>query len=139
MKIDNVIICDKCKTKHSVTATKCTCCGYSFIPQKPFHLLHPEYHLKPLSEFQNLKFFFRKPDYVEDPNQSSDREYLFIVRNGKIGILYWHFEEHWYGDTNVHDRIIPCKYDLIIKHEGMFECHKNGNILYIDKKGVILK
>jgi hypothetical protein len=139
MRVDNVIICDKCHTKQPITAIKCCNCGASFGSIKPFHILHPEYHLRPLSEYTNLSFVFRKPDYVEDPKASSDQEYLYIVRNGKLGILYWLYEKHWYGDTNIHKRIIPCEYDDIKKLDGMFECHKNGDVIYIDKKGNILK
>ena len=49
---------------------------------RPFHLKHPELHLKPISEFEKLFFWFNKPEYVEDPSEAEDSEYLFIARGG---------------------------------------------------------
>lgn len=110
----------------------------TIVYSKPFHILHPELHLRPISEYQKLSFWFNKPDHEEDPTESEDEKFLYIVKDGKIGILYWNYQKHWYGDKNEHERIIPCEYDRMIKHEGMFECHKGGDIVYINKSGTIL-
>lgn len=106
---------------------------------RPFHLKHPELHLKPISEFEKLFFWFNKPEYVEDPSEAEDSEYLFIARDGKLGILYWTIEKHWYGKEDVYNRIIPCEYDRIEKADGYFACYKGTEVAYIDLKGNILK
>lgn len=131
-----------CPEKHENPddARFCRICGYKFDArdQRPFHLKHPEYHLKPFSEFKELGFLRNSPEYVEDPSQSDVNEYYWIVRKEKFGILYWHHEDHWYGDTNNYNRIIQCEYDKIEKLDGMFACHKGDDIIYIDRQGVIL-
>lgn len=109
------------------------------VDTRPFNIKFPEFHLRPLSEFSDLTFVFNSPEYVEDPSKSSKKEYLWIVKEEKFGILFWHHEDHWYGDTNEYNRIIKCVYDKIIKHDNMFECHLGNNITYIDLKGNILK
>lgn len=122
-------------------ARYCRICGYKFeeIKNLPFHMAHPEYHLKPFSEFEKLFFWFNSPDYVEDPKESEKPDYLYIIKDGKFGILYWHFEEHWYGDTNDFHRVIQCEYDRIEKKEDMFVCYRGNERVFIDLKGNILK
>lgn len=109
------------------------------MDSRPFHLKHPELHLKPISEFQELSFLIKSPEYVEDPLEAEDSEYLYIARKGKLGVLYWTVEKHWYGKDNVYDRIIPCEYDRIDKADGHFVCYKGSQVTYIDLKGNILK
>ncbi|EOA48410.1 hypothetical protein HMPREF1532_03638 [Bacteroides salyersiae WAL 10018 = DSM 18765 = JCM 12988] len=143
-----------CLTENPDNAKFCRKCGLPFlkdvkknasnvpieeIDNCPFHLKHPELHLKPISEFEKLFFWFNKPEYVEDPSEAEDSEYLFIARDGKLGILYWTIEKHWYGKEDIYNRIIPCKYDRIEKAEGYFVCHKGSEVTYIDLKGNILK
>ena len=109
----------------------------------PFHLRHPEFHLKPLSFFrdQGLSFFFNSPDYVEIPEQSVHPDYLYIVKDEKFGILYWHYEKHFLYTENKHERIIPCEYEKIEKRieEGMFICYKEEKRFFYDLSGVLLK
>lgn len=106
---------------------------------RPFYLRYPELHLKPISEFEELYFYFFAPEYVEDPSMAEDSEYLYIARGGKLGILYWKIESHWYGKNNVYNRIIPCEYDRIDKADGHFVCYKGSQITYRDLKGNVLK
>ena len=132
-----------CPNNHSNpdNAQFCRICGHRFDESQnlPFHLQHPELHLKPISEYAKLSFWFKKPEYVEDPLESEDPEYLYMARKGKLGILYWHIEKHWYGDTNIFYRVIQCEYDHIEKKEGMFICYKGSERVFIDLKGNILK
>ena len=111
---------------------------------RPFYLRHPELHLKPISEFEELSFFFKSPEYVEDPTMAEDSEYLYIARKGKLGILHWVIERetHFFTkDTfnHIYNRIIPCEYDRIDKANGHFVCYKGSQVTYIDLKGNILK
>lgn len=133
----------KCPENHEnpVEARFCRICGYKFDikDQRPFHLRHPEYNLKPFSEFKELSFFRNSPDYVEIPSKSKIHEYYWIVKDEKFGILFWHHEDHWYGDTNDYNRIIQCEYDMIEKLDGMFACHKDNDIFYYDRQGNLLK
>ena len=142
-----------CKTENPIEAKFCCKCGTQLnraaiitieessqeMDTRPFHLKHPELHLKPISEFEKLFFWFNKPEYVEDPSEAEDSEYLFIARRGKLGILYWTIEKHWYGKEDVYNRIIPCEYDRIEKADGYFACYKGTEVTYIDLKGNILK
>ena len=162
--MEDLVICSRCQTENIADAIFCKKCGkrikddspakvktkvtdtsHSVLIESkpvrtlPFHLQHPELHLKPISEFDKLFFWFNKPEYVEDPSESEKPEYLYIAREGKIGILYWHFEEHWYGDTNDFHRVIQCEYDRIEKKEDMFVCYKGSERVFIDLKGNILK
>lgn len=105
----------------------------------PFYLQHPELHLRPISEFPMLRFLVCKPEYLENPADSIDRDYLFMVRKRRLGILYWHFEKHWLLNTNKYHRVIPCRYDHIEKKDDMFVCWKGTERVFIDKKGNILK
>jgi len=109
----------------------------------PYHLLHPELNLKPLSFFadKGLSFFFNSPDYVELPEKSSHPNYLYIVKDGKFGILYWCYEEHFLYTKNKHERIIPCEFEKIEKRidEGMFVCYTEGKRTFYDLCGVMLK
>ena len=133
-----------CPNNHSnpVEAQFCRICGHKFgvEPNLPFHMLHPEYHLRPFSEFRKIRFWFNKPDYMEDPQRSEVPEYFFIAKNGKLGILFWRFKKHWYGgSTNKYHRVIPCEYDRIEKKVDMFICYKGEERVFIDLKGNILK
>ena len=139
-----------CKTENPIEAKFCCKCGTQLnraaiitieessqeMDTRPFHLKHPELHLKPISEFEKLFFWFNKPEYVEDPSEAEDSEYLFIARGGKLGILYWTIEKHWYGKEDVYNRIIPCEYDRIEKADGYFACYKGTEVTYIDLKGI---
>lgn len=106
----------------------------------PFHLKHPEYHLRPISEYPELSFniFQIKPEYVE---QAEGTKYYFIARKGMLGILFWTWDKkHWWSkEGNVYQIIIPCKYDHIVKGDGYFKCHKDSQIDYFDLKGNRLK
>lgn len=119
----------------------CRSCGYNFDvrDQRPFHMKHPEYNLRPFSEFKELSFFMKEPDYVEIPSESKVPNYYWIVKNEKFGILFWHHKHHWYGNTNDYNRIIQCKYDRIEKLDGIFACYNGDDIIYIDKNGKRLK
>ena len=145
-------ICSNCESINPDSANYCRSCGmvlqkshpttFSFIKNNtnlPYLLRHPELHLKPISEFQDLFFWFNKPDYVEDPNESEMPCYLYIVKDSKVGILYWFHEKHWYGDKNDYHRIIPCIYDRIEKKPNVFVCYKGDEKVYIDLKGKKLK
>lgn len=140
--------CPKCNAENPAKAVFCRKCGYKFKEEKldvkqikdnedvrPFHLRHPELHLLPISEFEKLFFWFNKPEYVEDPYQADDSDYLYIARNEKIGILHWITEKHWYGKEERYNRIIPCKYDRIEKADGHFICHIGTKVEYRDMKG----
>lgn len=133
----------KCPGNHENPDEACYCriCGYKFDfkDQRPFYLRHPEYNLRPFSEFKDLFFFFNTPDYIESPIKSKIPEYYWIVKDEKFGVLFWHHEDHWYGDTNDYHRIIQCKYDKIEKLDGMFACYLGKEITYIDREGNILK
>ena len=72
-------------------------------------------------------------------SEAEDPEYLYIAREGKLGILYWHREKHWYRTINDYHRIIQCEYDRIEKKNDMFVCYKDSERVFIDKKGNILK
>ena len=106
---------------------------------------HPEYHLKPFSEFPELTFWFNKPDYVEDRDETEMPDFLFIVKDEKFGILHWETEtvKHLFKkDTYVehYNRIIQCEYAKIEKEEDHFVCYKDdGSCVYIDLKGNVLK
>lgn len=95
----------------------------------PYHLLHPELNLKPLSFFadKGLSFFFNSPDYVELPEKSSHPNYLYIVKDGKFGILYWCYEEHFLY-KNKHESIIPCEF-------GKIEKELTRACLYVSQRG----
>ena len=140
-----------CQSVNPDSAKFCRKCGTPIVrdekifstrietDNRPFHLKHPELHLKPKSEFTELSFIFKSPEYVEDPMEAEDSEYLYIARKGKLGILYWRIEKHWYGKDNVYNRIIPCEYDRIDKADGHFVCYKGSQVTYIGLKGQILK
>lgn len=97
--------CSKCHAENPLDAKSCRKCGYNFNggfsenntmnsaddskDVRPFHIRYPELHLRPISEFDKLFFWLNKPEYVEDPLQADDSDYLYIVRNEKIGILHW--------------------------------------------------
>jgi len=105
----------------------------------PFYLQRPELHLRPVSEFQKLSFFFAKPEYVEDPNQTLKPDYLYIARKGRIGILHWYTVDGLFGRKEKYKRIVPCKYDEVEKHADHFIGRKGGKAVYYDLKGNILK
>lgn len=133
----------KCPNNHSNPdkAQFCRICGHRFedTSSLPFHVAHPEYHLRPISEFSKLFFWRNSPDYVEDPGESEVSDYFFIAKDSKFGILYWHFEKHWYGDKNDFHRMIQCEYDKIEKKDRMFVCYKGSERVFIDLKGNIMK
>ena len=145
--IDDALYCKKCgkKLESDMTIVSKSDDKHSFLVKSseceniPFYLKHPELHLRPISEFEKLSFWMNRPDYVEDPSKSENPEYLYIAKDGKVGILYWHFEKHWYGNTNDYHRVIQCEYDHIEKKEGMFVCYKGSERVFIDLKGNILK
>lgn len=109
----------KCKVQNPDKAKFCRKCGIALVQQPkplisfpmenradncPFHIRHLELHLKPISEFGKLFFWFNKPKYVEDLDEAEDYEYLYIAREGKIGILYWTIKKHSnYGAENPMD------------------------------------
>ena len=149
----------KCRADNPIEANFCRKCGSQLSNSvgniansspvqeddiRPFYLRYPELHLKPISEFQELYFFFKSPEYVEDPTMAKDSEYLYIARKGKLGILHWVIERetHFFTkDTfnHIYNRIIPCEYDRIEKADGCFICYKGSQVTYIDLKGNILK
>lgn len=87
------MICKKCNTDNPADAKFSQKCGYNFgveysstpsanregnfqvssnaitsstvIMNKPFHTLHPELHLKSVSEFEDLYFWFNKPNMLK--------------------------------------------------------------------------
>ena len=160
--------CPKCHADNPLDAKFCRKCGSDFnggsfaddsSDVRPYHIRHPELNLLPASdsEFEKLFFWFNKPEYIENPYKADDSDYLYIVRRGKIGILYWITKKHWYGKQDIYRRIIPCKYDRIEKADGYFICHtckytytkkadghiirhnKGTEIEYRDMKGNILR
>lgn len=135
-----MIICPK-NHSNPDNAQFCRICGFRFEEPSdlPFHLRYPELHLRPISEFETLTFWRNKPEYVENPSEAEDPEYLYIAREGKLGILYWHREKHWYRTINDYHRIIQCEYDRIEKKNDMFVCYKDSERVFVDKKGNILK
>lgn len=147
--------CPKYHAENPLDAKFCRKCGYNFNAGfsenntmnsaddnkdvRPFHIRCPELHLRPISEFDKLFFWLNRPEYVEDPLLADDSNYLYIVRNEKIGILHWITKKHWYGKEEVYNRIIPCKYDRIEKADGYFICYKGLKVEYRDMKGNILR
>lgn len=121
--------------------------------KRPFHLRHPEFNLKPISEFDTsifLGFWFRYPDYVEEqPYKDAESLYLYCVRNEKFGMIHVYeekrVEEQWFGLVKKEKkycwakRIIPCKYDRIDKYDEYFMCYKGAEVVYRDLKGHVLK
>ena len=111
--------------------------------------LFEEYHLRPRSAYPKLSFLFfeSKPDYVEDPkyNQNEYKDYLFIMKNKRFGILYWHFVEYFFSIFNENESwtVIPCEYDEIEKCQSengdiYFIGYKNGTRTFFDTKGRVL-
>ena len=149
--------CIICGSSNPIEAKFCRKCGRNFddgslekkminpaddsSDVRPYHIRHPELNLLPASDskFEDLLFWFNRPEYIEDPCQADDSDYLYIVRKGKIGILHWTIEKHWYGNEDIYSRIIPCIYDHIEKADGYFICHKESKIEYRDMKGNILR
>lgn len=129
-----------CPQKHENpdNAQFCRYCGYKFAEggDVPFFMAHPEYHLRPFSEFEKISMVFNKPDYMEDPKLSTKPDYYYIAKDGKIGIIYWHYKNIF---NNTNRIVIKCKYDHIEKKDGMFICHNDSEKVYIDLKGNILK
>lgn len=105
----------------------------------PLYLRRPELNLRPFSEYKHkLSFWRRKPDYVENPEKSTMKDYLWIARREKLGILYWHTEDGCLWKSNTYRRIIPCEFDAIEKFEDHFVCYKDGECDYRDLDGNIL-
>ena len=118
-------------------------------PDTPAFLssLYADYHIRPRSAYQKLSFFLEStPDYIEDPqySQGKFKDYLFIVKNKLIGILYWHYDEGLFFEDNEHLEIIPCKYYEIEKcvsevGDVYFIGYENdGTRTYYDTKGRVL-
>lgn len=78
---------------------------------------------------------------MELPEKSCHSNYLYIVKDGKFGILYWHYKEHFLLTENKYKRIIPCEYEKIDKKigDGMFVCYQEGKRTFYDLNGVLLK
>lgn len=114
-----------------------------FDPNAPFPQRHPEYNLIPLCEFtyeEKLTFFFsRKPHFIEDKGRSEGKNYYFIARDDKLGILCYEWHEHWYGDDHNNTNIIPMEFDKIEDDDPYFICYKDGIKHYYDRKGKKVK
>lgn len=104
----------------------------------PIPLKYPEYHLIPWTQV-SLMFWFNNPDYVEDPQKTAWPEYLYIFKDGKFGILYWHQR---FIIRDRYKRIIPCKFDKIEKVKAefglMFICYIGETRYYFDTTGTLL-
>ena len=110
--------------------------------RQPYYLAHPEMNLKPISEFEKLHFIFNKPEYLEMPSGAKPFScYLWIVKDGKIGIMFWEVAKQLVGYSNKYHIVIPCRYDKIEKNipQGNFKCFRNNSVVYYDLKGNILK
>lgn len=111
----------------------------------PFHLKYPEYNLKPVSQIPNLSFgiFDYEPDYVEYPieliSNSKFRKYLWIVKTGLFGIMFWEYKPGFFG-KNWHKTIIKCEYEEIEKDfdKNLFICYKDGKRIFYDYAGIRL-
>lgn len=129
----------KCHQGHENpdNAMFCRICGLKIEDEThiPFFMAHPEYHLRPFSEFVGINLFFGKPEYMEDPRTSSMSNYFYIAKKGKLGIIYWRYE----GGQNDYWIVIRCKYERIEKRDRMFVCQYGSETVYIDLKGNILK
>lgn len=65
---------------------------------RAFHIRQPMCTSKPISEFEELPFWFNISDYVENLFQAESLEYLYVVKEGKVGVLYWTIEKHTYSE-----------------------------------------
>lgn len=127
-----------------VEASFCPVCGKKIEIKldAPFHERYPEYDLIPYAEFRykdNISFFFNKPEYIEDASRHEGKNYFFIAREEKFGVLRYEYHEHWYGDEHFTHRIIPCEYDKIERMDDYFICYKNREKFFIDYDGKIIK
>ena len=127
-----------------MAALFCPVCGKKIetILDAPFHERHPEYNLIPYAEFKykdNITFLFKKPEYIEDGYRGTGKNYFFIARKEKLGVLRYEYNKHWYGDDHFTKRIIPCEYDKIEMQNDYFICYKDGNKYFIDYDGRIIK
>ena len=112
-------------------------------PNCPFSILYPEYNLITYYEIRSvtdIHFRVLHPDYIEDPQFSSMPNYLWMVRNGKLGILYYQNKRPFTLPYHIkYKRLIPCRYDHIEKlsEEGhpRFRCHKGEEVFYYDSLG----
>lgn len=107
-------------------------------PNLPVPLRYPEYHLIPWT-MVSIDFLLNNPEYVEDPKKTAWPDYLYIYKDGKFGILYWH---QWVLFSGPHRRIIPCKFEKIEKVKAefglMFICYNGGKRYYYDTTGTLL-
>lgn len=138
-----------CRADNPVGAKFCRKCGTPFLNSvrfvtvdedlRPFHIRYKEYNLIPYSEHP-ANFFFNQPDYIEKEYLPHGQDqFLWIVKDGKFGITTYRYDDHWYGDEVIANRIIKCEYDCIEKADGYFICHKGSRVTYIDLQGNKLK
>lgn len=119
----------------------------------PFNIKHPEYNLIPRSSFKRLSFFkfggmSNWPDYIEDPDKSAEKEYLYMVKKTvfgsyRFGILYFH-QSKLFKSYYSYRVIIQCRYDKIEKVRNddnniCFLCFNKGQKDYRDSNGKIMK
>lgn len=73
-----------CPNNHSNpdNAQFCRICGHRFEDAQslPFHMAHPEFHLRPFSEFDKVLFWFNNPDYMEDPKNQKNLNIYILSR-----------------------------------------------------------
>ena len=119
----------------------------------PFNIKYPEYNLIPRSSFKRLNFFkfgiSNWPDYIEDPDKSAEKEYLYMVKKTvfgsyRFGILYLHESKKLRKTFYKYCVVIQCCYDKIekVRNNGniCFICFNKGQIQhYRDSNGLILK
>ena len=106
------------------------------------------YHFRPRSAYPKLSFVFfeSKPDYIEDPqfNQGEFKNYLFMMKKDRFGILYWHYEWGFFYDDNENRQIVSCEYDKIDKCKSdagdiYFIAYKGTIRTFFDKNGNVLR
>lgn len=128
-----------------LAATFCPVCGKKIEVKLtgPFHERYPEYHLIPYTEFlykgNVFFFFFNQPDYIENSSLKEGKNFLFIARNGKLGVLKYIYYKRWFGDYHNAKRIIPYEYEKIERKDDYFICYKYGFKFFLDNEGNIIK
>ena len=123
----------------------CPDCGYNLSEiieadsDAPFPERHPEYGLIPYCDFrykEKFSFIFnKKPQFIEDKPRCEGKNYYFIVRGDKLGILRYEWHEHWYGDDHSNTNIIPMEYDKIEDEPPYFICFKGNTKYYFNRDG----
>lgn len=124
----------------------CSVCGET-IPDNenvPFHIRYPQYNLVPFCEFDNkdriyLGWFKKDPEYIEDIYVRVGINYLWMVRNEKIGVCYLLCEDHWYGKTYDSGIVIPYEYDKIEDKGNYYICYKGEEKRMFSRDGKELK